>query len=95
MSHTPGPWRFHRTAGVPRIHVNAPDTFSIARVSTSHFGVEAATANARLIAAAPDLLSSLRSLVDRLRRVERWPVASDHMAYLQDAEAAIAKAEGR
>jgi len=36
-----------------------------------------------------DVVSTLEVLVSYLRSVERWPVKSEHMAYLQSAESAL------
>lgn len=59
--HTPGPWRFRPVRGDYRI-------FSMARGSIIHVavapGMAAITlANARLIAAAPDLLAACRAVL--------------------------------
>ncbi len=57
---------------------------------------DAAEANARLIAAAPDLLETLRGIVrtvNHLREVE--PAAALFRLDLTNAHEAIAKAEGR
>lgn len=94
MSHTPGPW------------FNIDDSFIRARfphqngehVATvwSH-GAAQTAANARLIAAAPDLLAALRLCLrnSELRRasgVESGPMIERE---IEVARAAIAKAEGR
>lgn len=41
----------------------------------------------------PELLSALKVLVGYLRESERWPVKSEHIAYLSTAEQAIQKAD--
>ena len=46
-------------------------------------------ANARLIAAAPELLAALKSLVDDFERIIGRPIEAEH-----EAKAAIAKATG-
>lgn len=86
-NHTPGPWAANPDglihAGKNRLH--------IAQAATIGMG-HAAAANARLIAAAPDLLAALQAL--------EWAV--DGVAYIQEeyaeqvekARAAIAKATG-
>lgn len=59
--HTPGPWR--RSAGIPQriwgFYLEAPSGESVNQT---------AEANARLIAAAPDLLEALRRIADG-----QWP----------------------
>ncbi len=77
--HTPGPWKAEPFAGgwnVWPISSKKPDGSAIAYDCTE--------ADARLIAAAPDLLAALLALV------ERGTDSPEHMA----AEAAIAKATG-
>ena len=83
--HTPGPWRvaprfvYGATDG---IHVDAGSRSYIAHVG--EHGDERAEADARLIAAAPDLLAALRELL------------RDHNNHsIVKAEDAIAKAEAR
>ena len=76
MNHTPGPWiRIANSIGVADAE--------IAKVWTTDDGRQ--EANARLIAAAPDLLKSLQDIE-----------AYDPNSWAADtARAAIAKAEGR
>ena len=61
--HTPGPWRFCR---IPLFNPQHPDA-TYAAFTANHAGGEdwmrTAQANARLIAAAPDLLEALRLAV--------------------------------
>lgn len=83
MGHTPGPWWENVT-----LVMAGPDAtgkpFTVAEVS----GVHNVDANARLIAAAPDLLRELKFAVSVLR--------DNHIARgLAAALEAIAKAEGR
>jgi hypothetical protein len=90
MEHTPGEW--YRSG----LTIRYDDTMSgthpvIAEVSTE-VGIERATANARLIAAAPDMLAALGTLALRYG----WAVATDERrrATYIAARAAIAKARG-
>jgi hypothetical protein len=87
--HTPGPWIVGRGAdGLPIIHT-APDTVSPSGQGVAHICKRAMCqdheANARLIAAAPDLLEALRALL--------WK--PDGWVEQENARAALAKAEGR
>lgn len=93
--HTPGPW----TAKPHGNHCflmseNAQGFYCVCDVDTA---TEQGRANARLIAAAPDLLEALTELVTRRERasakVGGSPDGSDNR-YAR-ARAAIAKAEGR
>jgi hypothetical protein len=105
MSHTPGPWAYGvtETEGDPNCDdgrgfrcyaISAPAGSVVrgliaktpARYAEFESGDEA---NARLIAAAPELLSALRYMVENAES-EGW---SGLM--LSDAVAAIAKAEGK
>lgn len=77
MSHTPGPWGVKR--GQSCLHVvSADDSMHTGCISFSGNGA----ANARLIAAAPELLSALKLMVEH------------YGDPLKVARAAIAKAEG-
>ena len=92
MNHTPGPWCVeHLPDDGPSIHT---DEAGIARrIAGVDMGGwrktsrKEAEANARLIAAAPELLEALRDLLSLHPGTEnKWT---------QQAQAAIAKAEGR
>lgn len=101
VRHTPGNWQVHRWGA-------DDDTFDIlvadrllARLEPVADGpeetplpVEEIEANARLIAAAPELLAALTIAVNRIEIANRDgdPILS---AWLPAARAAIAKAEGR
>jgi hypothetical protein len=92
--HTPGPWKVKAgsnavLAGRKQIcsHVNAASVLPVNIVQD----YEIATANARLIAAAPDLLEALKDIV------EFWDsiVPTDAVNQMHiNARAAIAKATG-
>lgn len=86
-AHTPGPWTNHGriyNTGFPHSSVGAKTL--IARVYSEAFGdIEQEGANARLIAAAPDLLAALQGV---LRVADRKTDEFDA------ARAAIAKATG-
>lgn len=87
--HTPGPWFYDGTSNV---RSNGPDSpnAAIAYDPRDHAHItEVTRANARLIAAAPDLLEACKMLLNRceLEGVE-W-------IDMTEARAAIAKAEGK
>jgi hypothetical protein len=92
-NHTPGPWivaRYDYDRGVAAIEtkergVDLPDQGNwVADVCA----VGADDANARLIAAAPDLLAALKAIQDD-------PCVAMDLRLLTQMESAIAKAEGR
>ena len=91
--HTPGPWAHHNTP-TPFIYVNAGG-LPICQIytSTAHGqSMGEQFANARLIAAAPELLEALQKMLPELRGLS---IVSDTAAeMLREAEAAIAKATG-
>lgn len=97
MSHTPGPWAVGDKRGVwagPVVMANDGQR-GVAFVCGE------SDANARLIAAAPDLLAACEALCDRLTGWMDETAADDDDRERQDeaaldmADAAIAKAEGR
>jgi hypothetical protein len=65
MKHTPGPWRVsaHR-------EIMAGKDCIVQSPWSGPFGIEVADANARLIAAAPELLASLQEIFGMLERGE-------------------------
>lgn len=96
--HTPGPWQIVRHNH--RIIVQDEDgRFQLADAGLADNRV--AEANARLIAAAPEILEALRRAAKRLEAVLRFhgagqpEAAFETHADLQAAHFAIAKAEGR
>jgi hypothetical protein len=94
--HTPGPWKVkaHSTAvlaGRKQIcsHVNAASALTVNMVED----YEIAQANARLIAAAPDLLEALQDLFDAdMEHVLMGDGKDDQIEAIAKARAAIAKA---
>ena len=95
--HTPGPWNAHsikKSAAPPYTPVSA--TTLIAQVYSTAFGDhEQSEANARLIAAAPDLLEAVKRLLpDVLWVADYWANDPDKDGDIVFARAAIAKATG-
>lgn len=82
-TYTPGPWKL--AAG--RLIETTSGGFTIGREGWAGSPVEL-DANARLVAAAPELLESLRRCADRLGDMD----CGDELEAARDA---IAKAEGR
>lgn len=96
--HTSGPWRV-KTSGseddfVTRsVHgARSPGGDEVAFVTTGSYNDDVEAANARLIAAAPELLAALSELV---ACVKGGGSDADTWQALRDADAAIAKAEGK
>ena len=100
-THTPGPWTIHSEAanaasGSPINSEIRGGHHVVVRLGTMH--ADSTKANARLIAAAPDLLAALleisrccdeRASFDGDPAMKRWCAATSEVA-----RAAIAKAEG-
>ena len=93
-THTPGPWEAQNTAG--------HDTHGQTAVYDGATGKDVAVvydgeANARLIAASPDLLDALREIIKNAGYESGEAVVSEFLIqrrYLDTARAAIAAAEG-
>lgn len=91
--HTPGPWRFRRDKVGYSIEIIGADGYSLAGIADirkdEHGRESEDLANARLIAAAPDMLSLLKIFV--------MGTADSHPDSLgrQRAMELIGKAEGR
>lgn len=82
VKHTPAPWKIHKTP-------NDPDfTHEIFGVCSVYVG-ENSEANARLIAAAPELLEALQNIV-----IDYTPKDGSDKRALEAAKSAIAKALG-
>ena len=103
--HTPGPW-FHNTEGAPKPDVRAASGRSVAvtwMVCSSapksaecyQARTEEDRANARLIAAAPDLLEALQmGYAETMDYIRLNNLGAENNQWLQLARAAIAKATG-
>jgi hypothetical protein len=104
VEHTDGPWTLTHKSGnnfavqefdLRGMFGDAPNVYPI--FNRSNFGIEGTTvhmhpADARLIAAAPDLLAALKLLTQDLKGYSAW----ERPVYAMDeALKAIAKAEGR
>jgi hypothetical protein len=89
--HTPGPWQ--AKAGLSRWNVTTtgqPRTFNIAAINTDR---PEQAANARLIAAAPELLEALEACAEYGAITWEHDPESEPTCY-QQARAVIAKATG-
>ena len=93
--HTPGPWMATMANMITTANAHMELATVWANPSRVHVPEEEAEANARLMAAAPDLLGSIVSLVDILDDYinARGDIDLDSLT-LQPARAAIAKAKG-
>ena len=92
--HTPGPWEVHKNVskkGELGIIADSAPCVIAHGMSEKHWP-EIANANARLIAAAPELLAKLSALV---RRSDNGDTIEPGWYEIAEARAAIAKAEGR
>lgn len=93
--HTPGPWlTTESTEHWGRVNVTVQAAFTANEIATAWQGTtDVNRANARLIAAAPDLLEALELMLDRFRDTEgshgQWEEEAT-----ENARAAIAKARG-
>lgn len=95
-THTPGPWRVNNGGRSRLPHIRAADGSYVMDAAPRGSRARSCVrqeADARLIAAAPELLSALRSLV-RACDDEGWPRTAEQMAPLQYARTAIAAATG-
>jgi len=94
MSHTPGPWKFDGSHVTDRTNT----VISIEGIAQPH-GVTAdddpAWANARLIAAAPDLLAACHKICKAIAFGVESTLAKELCDGYDAVRAAIAKAEGR
>jgi hypothetical protein len=98
--HTPAPWTYayapYVTQGgmeLPAFEIHGEGEKVCDTVEDQP--IEAQEANARLIAAAPDLLDALQDLVGRDEKEAReCGFTDDEMTWLEDARRAIAKAKG-
>lgn len=88
-AHTPGPWKAEYSEG-DEWEVLAGANLPIAYISG--WAGRSAKVNARLIAAAPDLLAALAGIIEIGKRDMTNP---KYDAYFEEARAAIAKAEGK
>jgi len=94
--HTPGPWPLSETGDGKRYVigeglVSGPKGYEVAEVYSDDCDPAEAIANARLIAAAPDLLAALERLVP----ADFHEHPDDFMDDWHQAVAAIVRAKGR
>lgn len=92
--HTPGPWRIGSTQ--TRVESRAGSVLAVTDYEP-HIPEVAARANARLIAAAPELLEALKAVEDSICLLGLHTDEDDceGCRLRQRSRAAIAKAEGR
>lgn len=85
--HTPGPWVWQHWPDGQNTVATQATLGTVANVWTSGAGVDIDKANARLIAAAPELLEALQVAAERLG-------VRGHAMGAREARAAVAKAIG-
>jgi hypothetical protein len=104
MAHTPGPWNVQTAEKAFCWEINhVPECglwAAVAEVGANSLGsrkvtVQEAEGNARLIAAAPDLLAALRDIAEGCEQRLRKGKDQGDLDTLRVCRTAIAKAEGR
>lgn len=101
-AHTPGPWNVSKSSMDRLIYADSEHAFDLAIVRNggSDANVEA---NARLIAAAPEMFAALKDSVNQLETSPYWieqimgkssPAIAGILQTCRNARAVIAKAEG-
>ena len=97
QKHTPGPWHLGQDRNYEAALV-AENGETVARAAwTGGSGCELEidkAADARLIAAAPELLEALEAARDTLKAHQMDYADSGYLTAIEDAEAAIARARG-
>lgn len=88
-NHTPAPWHVYGY----EIGTAPDETIAVVCALSGNDGDSEEDANARLIAAAPELLAALETLLWQVERTDDLPEEVEEM--LSDARAAIAKAKGQ
>jgi hypothetical protein len=101
--HTPGTWKYGSRSALG-IEIEAEDGKRIGvsylpkkvseKNTVEQVWSDESAANARLIAAAPELLWALENLVDATEKFA-WPKGIDQKSFIDAAKSAIAKAEGK
>lgn len=95
--HTPGPWKVAAHSGQHRSFISSNDESVLPikndGIYIAHVLGPDNKANARLIAAAPDLLTALKALLPFTQFAGEMDTTARERAK-QDASAAVAKAEG-
>lgn len=78
--HTPGPWAFGTPGDGGRVNVYADDimTLRICRVDSGYDGGIDVRANAKLIAAAPDMAEALHQSTQALENIAAYLVKHQH-----------------
>ena len=105
-THTPGPWQVSpldgRTCGPSRLLIcNGTTLAQMQAVAIVTLRTSETDANARLIAAAPDLLAALREMVDMVLspayvdKADEARAMEARSAIVTNARRVIAKVEGR
>lgn len=94
--HTPGPWSVDPIDDLDAHILGKPNGFCADIIAdVKSFDLDEGQANARLIAAAPDLLEALKGAVDAADAFEAGvPLSTSFEDWLASARAAIAKATG-
>lgn len=95
--HTPGPWEvLHCGIDSETILVQSGDGLEICTTIGEQMGLPEEAANARLIAAAPDMLAACKSALEVLDEACQtgYHDAEKDAPTARELEAAIAKAEG-
>ena len=93
MTYTPGPWEVDPKAQCRIREIQNLDTVATTGCDGSHR--DEWEANARLIAAAPDLLAALKDLIADVENVDSEANDWSQQVCVMNARAAIARAEGR
>lgn len=99
MKHTPGPWNTHShqiafgTATLQHYLISAKDKLPIAE-TYPQVDDEQEEANARLIAAAPDLLTACEQILNAFVAETNYRFNANLYDYMVAIEAAIKKAKG-
>ncbi len=106
-AHTPGPWRIFQTTGEPPFYIIGIGRETGEGITDANTGLgiwdadsPEALANARLIAAAPELLAEMKRYLPLLERMEAEPATWERLtvslgiATANGYRAAIARATG-
>jgi hypothetical protein len=90
MKHTPGPWAIGIETDNDQAQIISADGWHLASVA-----LDPLPANARLIAAAPDLLEALEDVAEWLSTGKCDGVGFDEESVLDVIRAAIARSKGK